>query len=112
MLVYPEVDGQHLLDQMKSRVSSLASPASRSTHESSSAAALNNTPQLATVSGRYLLGSSAPVSASSESFVRSPPASAAPQSPVRVGPVVDPVESRTYVNVPYATKEETKLYVL
>jgi hypothetical protein len=111
-LEFPEFDAKDLLEQMNDRASAARSPvALRTSSESSTTTALN-TPKNPTLSGRNLSGSSAPASASSDSFVRSPPAAAPPQSPVRAGPVVDPVESRTYVLLSYDRKEETKLYVV
>jgi hypothetical protein len=108
-LEFPEVDGKDLLEQMNDRASIARSPAaSRSSSELSTTTSLN-TPKHPTLSGRNLNGSTL-LSASSDSFIRSPPAAAPPQSPIRAGPVVDPVESRTYVLLAYDRKEETKLY--
>ena len=113
-LEYPEVDGKDLLDQMNERMSNSSSTSARSPlgmrSSSESTVGTNITPKQATLSGRNLNGSSVTASASSDSFVRSPPAAAPPQSPVRAAPVVDPIESRTYILLAYDKKEETKLY--
>jgi hypothetical protein len=112
-LEYPEVDGKELLEQMKGRMAITSSTAARTPLAArSSSESSSITPHQATVSGRNLNGLTSSASASSDSFIRSPSALAMPHSPVRAGPVVDPIESRTYISLPYDRKEETKLYVL
>jgi hypothetical protein len=111
-LEYPEVNGKELLDLMNDRASSAPAALSPVAKPSdSTTAAASNTFKNPAVSGRNLNGSSTTASASSDSFLRSPSTAAQPQSPVRAGPVVDPIESRHYVLLSYDRKEETKLYV-